>query len=78
MATELYVSLVSHKATALKRDKYKESEIREELKERLEVFGKVFDQLVSSLRDYEPAVLGEYSDEQGIIFLISSPSTTTC
>lgn len=48
MATELYVSLVSHKATALKRDKYKESEIREELKERLEVFGKVFDQLVSS------------------------------
>lgn len=59
MATELYVSLVSHKATALKRDKYKESEIREELKERLEVFGKVFDQLVSSLRDYEPAVLGE-------------------
>ena len=68
MATELYVSLVSHKATALKRDKYKESEIREELKERLEVFGKVFDQLVSSLRDYEPAVLGEYSDEQGIIF----------
>ena len=60
MATELYVSLVSHKATLLKRDKYKESEIREELNERLDVFGKVFDQLVSSLRDYEPAVLGEY------------------
>ena len=54
MATELYVSLVSHKATLLKRDKYKESEIREELNERLDVFGKVFDQLVSSLRDYEP------------------------
>ena len=50
MATELYVSLVSHKATLLKRDKYKESEIREELNERLDVFGKVFDQLVSSLR----------------------------
>lgn len=45
MATELYVSLVSHKATLLKRDKYKESEIREELNERLDVFGKVFDQL---------------------------------
>ena len=68
MATELYVSLVSHKATLLKRDKYKESEIREELNERLDVFGKVFDQLVSSLRDYEPAVLGEYEDENGAVF----------
>ena len=68
MATELYVSLVSHKATLLKRDKYKESEIREELNERLDVFGKVFDQLVSSLRDYEPAVLGEYEDENGVVF----------
>lgn len=68
MATELYVSLVSHKATVLKRDKYKESEIREELKERLDIFGKVFDQLVSSLRDYEPAVLGEYSDEHGTVY----------
>ena len=55
MATELYVSLVSHKATLLKRDKYKESEIREELNERLEIFGKVFDQLVSCLLYTSPS-----------------------
>lgn len=68
MATELYVTLISHKATSIKKDKFKEEEIREELKERLDIFNKVFEHLLSALRDYEPVVLGEYKDSSGVTF----------
>lgn len=78
MATELYVSLVSHKATLLKRDKYKESEIREELNERLDVFGKVFDQLVSSLRATSRRFSESTKTRTESSFLTSYLFTTSC
>lgn len=68
MATELYVSLVSHKATNLKFDKAKPEEVREELQERLNTFQKVFSNLVSSLAEYEPVILSEYTTEEGAVF----------
>lgn len=67
MATELYVSLISHKASLLKKDKLREKEIWEELNERIEVFKKVFASLVESLSEYEPTVLGEYRRD-GAVF----------
>ncbi|ANU66066.1 VirB4 family type IV secretion/conjugal transfer ATPase [Turicimonas muris] len=73
MATELYVTLVSHKANPLSiftifgGDKRKAEEIKEELDQRIEDFKKVFLALYESLQDYEPVILSEYA-ENGITY----------
>lgn len=68
MATELYVSLISHKALSLKFDKHNPEAIREELEERIAVFKKVFSTLFDSLSNYEPTILQEYKNSEGIVF----------
>lgn len=68
MATELYVSLISHKATSVRLDKANVDEIKEEILERLSIFKKVFSNLVDSLTDFEPEVLAEYKDQSGYTF----------